>query len=73
MCRCNKVIDRNLVVINEMRRVLSGEIVVEKGKKPVKPQDLVRLFENIIQVPMTCYGIFCFTIADKTKCFLSRI
>lgn len=47
--KCNKVIDRNLVVINEMRRVLSGEIVIEKGRKPVKPQDLVRLFENIIQ------------------------
>ena len=36
--------------INEMKRVLSGEVIVEKGKKPVKPQDLVRLFENIIQV-----------------------
>ena len=44
------MIDRNLVLINEMKRVLAGEITVEKGKKPVKPQDLVRLFENIIQV-----------------------
>ena len=44
------MIDRNLAVINEMKRVLSGEVIVEKGKKPVKPQDLVRLFENIIQV-----------------------
>jgi len=47
--KCNKVIDRNLVMINEMKKVLSGEVVIEKGKKPVKPQDLVRLFENIIQ------------------------
>jgi len=47
--KCNKLIDRNLVLITEMRRVLAGEIVVEKGKKPVKPQDLVRLFESIIQ------------------------
>jgi len=47
--KCNKVIDRNLVMINEMKKVLSGEVIVEKGKKPVKPQDLVRLFENIIQ------------------------
>jgi len=47
--KCTKVIDRNLVLINEMKRVLAGEITVEKGKKPVKPQDLVRLFENIIQ------------------------
>ena len=51
--RCNKLIDRNLVLITEMRRVLAGEIVVEKGKKPVKPQDLVRLFESIIQVVFT--------------------
>jgi len=47
--KCNKVIDRNLVMINGMKQVLSGAVVVEKGKKPVKPQDLVRLFENIIQ------------------------
>ena len=32
-----------------MKKVLSGQVQIEKGKKPVKPQDLVRLFENVIQ------------------------
>ena len=43
------MIDRNLVLIKEMKpRILAaGEMTVEKGKKPVKPQ--VRFFENIIQ------------------------
>ena len=38
--KCTKVIDRNLVLINEMKpRVLAAvEMTVEKGKKPVKPQ-----------------------------------
>ena len=42
--------DRNLVMIEGMKRVLSGEEVQDKGKKPVKPQDLARLYETIIQV-----------------------
>jgi hypothetical protein len=37
-------------MIEGMKRVLSGEEVQEKGKKPVKPQDLARLYETIIQV-----------------------
>ena len=38
-------------MIEGMKRVLSGEEVQDKGKKPVKPQDLARLYETIIQVP----------------------
>ena len=47
--KCNKVIERNLAMISGMKEVLDGYVEQEKGKKPVKPQDLVRLFENIIQ------------------------
>ena len=49
--RCSKTIDRNLVMIEGMKRILSGEEVQDQGKKPVKPQDLARLYETIIQVP----------------------
>ena len=32
-----------------MKKVLSGESPQQKGKKPIKPNDLVRLYENILQ------------------------
>ena len=41
------------MMIEGMKRVLSGEEVQDKGKKPVKPQDLARLYETIIQVPFS--------------------
>ena len=47
--RCNKTIDRNFAMIEEMKSYINGEKEVEKGKKPVKPQDLVRLYETIVQ------------------------
>ena len=34
-------------MIEQMRGILEGKI--PEGKKPVKPQDLVRLYETIIQ------------------------
>ena len=34
-------------MIEQMRGILEGKIL--EGKKPVKPQDLVRLYETIIQ------------------------
>jgi hypothetical protein len=37
-------------MIEGMKKVLSGEHEQEKGKKPVKAQDLARLYETIIQV-----------------------
>ena len=45
--RSTKTIERNLVMIAQMRGILEGTI--PEGKKPVKPQDLVRLYETIIQ------------------------
>jgi len=42
-------------MIESMKRVLSGEEAQEDGKKPVKPQDLVRLYETIIQVMLYLY------------------
>jgi hypothetical protein len=36
-----------------MKRIMSGEEAQEEGKKPVKPQDLARLYETIIQVRCT--------------------
>lgn len=47
--KCSKTIDRNLVMIESMKKVLSGECPQLKGKKPIKPNDLVRLYENILQ------------------------
>jgi hypothetical protein len=38
-------------MIEGMKRILSGEEAQDQGKKPVKPQDLARLYETIIQVP----------------------
>ena len=36
-------------MIDHMSKILDGEISGESLKKPVKPQDLVRLYETIIQ------------------------
>jgi len=47
--KCSKTIERNLVMIDSMKKVLSGESPQQKGKKPIKPNDLVRLYENILQ------------------------
>lgn len=47
--KCSKIIDRNLVMIDSMKKVLAGESPQQKGKKPIKPNDLVRLYENILQ------------------------
>jgi len=47
--KCSKTIERNLVMIDSMKKVLNGEIPQQKGKKPIKPNDLVRLYENILQ------------------------
>ena len=32
-----------------MKKIVHGEKNVEKGKKPIKPQDLVRLYDTVIQ------------------------
>jgi len=44
-------------MIEGMKRILSGEEVQDQGKKPVKPQDLARLYETIIQVPTSMHFI----------------
>ena len=36
-------------MIDSMKKVLAGESPQQKGKKPIKPNDLVRLYENILQ------------------------
>lgn len=47
--RYTKTIERNLVMITAMKDVLEGKATLEDGKKPVRPQDLVRLYETVIQ------------------------
>jgi len=47
--KCSITIDRNYVLIEEMKKIVHGEKEVEKGKKPIKPQDLVRLYDTVIQ------------------------
>ena len=64
--RCSKTVDRNLEMIDNMKKMLSGEEAQEEGKKPVKPQDLARLYETIIQVRCESlldkyYGLIFFT------------
>ena len=45
-------------MIESMKRVLSGEEAQEEGKKPVKPQDLARLYETIIQARKNIYNFY---------------
>ena len=35
-------------MIEEMKSYINGEKEIEKGKKPVKPQDLVRLYDTVM-------------------------
>ena len=44
--RSTKTIDRNYAMIEEMKSYINGEKEPEKGKKPIKPQDLVRLYDT---------------------------
>lgn len=43
--RLTKTIERNLLLVDNLRKNLNQE-----GKKSSKPQDLIRMYENIIQV-----------------------
>ena len=36
-------------MIDDMKEYLSGAKEMDKSKKPVKPQDLVRLYDTVIQ------------------------
>jgi len=47
--KLSKTIDRNLLIIENMKPYLPGG-QVEEGRKITKPQDLVRLYDIIIQV-----------------------
>jgi signal recognition particle subunit SRP68 len=47
--RLSKTIERNLLLIAMMKNYLPGK-KVEEGHKITKPQDLVRLYDIIIQV-----------------------
>jgi len=42
-------VNRNNVLLDTMKRQLEGKEKQEEGKKVVKPQDVVRMYENIIQ------------------------
>eukprot|EP00088_Acartia_fossae_P053457 TRINITY_DN6090_c0_g1_i2.p1 TRINITY_DN6090_c0_g1~~TRINITY_DN6090_c0_g1_i2.p1 ORF type:complete len:596 (+),score=215.24 TRINITY_DN6090_c0_g1_i2:37-1824(+) len=42
-------VNRNVVLLETMKRQLEGLEKQEEGKKVVKPQDIVRMYENIIQ------------------------
>ncbi len=48
-----------------MKKVLSGEHEQEKGKKPVKAQDLARLYETIIQVRWNCFFFTKFSLIPR--------
>ncbi|CAB4064511.1 SRP68 [Lepeophtheirus salmonis] len=43
-----KVIERNIIMINSMKDVIDGKVSQAEGKKPIKPQDLIRMYENIL-------------------------
>jgi len=47
--KSTKTIDRNYAMIEEMKSYINGEKEPEKGKKPIKPQDLVRLYDTVMQ------------------------
>ena len=51
--KLSKTIERNLLLIDNLKNYLPGG-KVEEGRKITKPQDLVRLYDIIIQV---CYEI----------------
>ena len=52
--KLSKTIERNLLLIDNLKNYLPGG-KVEEGRKITKPQDLVRLYDIIIQV---CYEIY---------------
>ena len=47
--RLSKTVERNLLLIENMKDYLPGK-KLEEGRKITKPQDLVRLYDIIIQV-----------------------
>ena len=47
--KLSKTIERNLLLIENLKNYLPGGLV-EEGRKITKPQDLVRLYDIIIQV-----------------------
>jgi len=47
--RYSITVNRNIVLLDTMKKQLEGKEKQEEGKKVVKPQDLVRMYENIIQ------------------------
>ena len=46
--RHNITVSRNLVLLETMKRKIEGLEQQEEGKKIIKPQDVVRMYENII-------------------------
>lgn len=54
-------------MIEGMKKVLSGENEQEKGKKPVKAQDLARLYETIVQVSIK------YTKSDTCTVYISVV
>ena len=55
-------------MIEEMKSYISGEKELEKGKKPIKPQDLVRLYDTgrFLTLNTTLCQI-CILIVKKTQ------
>jgi signal recognition particle subunit SRP68 len=52
--RLSKTVERNLLMIDKLKQYLPGKPVPE-GHKITKPQDLVRLYDIIIQVNHRLY------------------
>jgi len=44
-----KVIERNILLADTAKKVLEGSTKQAPNSKPTKPEDLVRLYENIYQ------------------------
>ena len=64
--RLTKTIERNLLLIDNLKRYLPDKKIPE-GHKITKPQDLVRLYDIIIQVG---YYVFLFVFNER---LLSRV
>lgn len=48
--KCSRTIERNTAMVDNLKEMANAKDSDAKNKKPIKPQDLVRLYETIIQV-----------------------
>lgn len=68
--RITKTIDRNLLMLELYKKGLNNE---EKGSKNAKPQDIVRIYDIILQVIYSQSIISQFKYQTKTYVPINRI